>query len=251
MSICSFAHWSVRISFFLSSVILLAACASSGDLLKEIDRVGGFAKGGDGGIEVSEIASGLKEALKVGSRQVVRQLGREDGFNGDPTIRIPLPSALDRTRKIAAKVGLSDSFDSLELRLNRAAELATPRAQQLFLVAIQQMTLDDAKNILQGPDDAATSYFRQSMGSTLISEMEPIVESSLSEVGAVRVFNDFMDRYNRIPLAPEVDADLTDHVVGLAMDGIFHYLAVEEKAIRENPVKRTTELLQRVFGSLR
>jgi hypothetical protein len=32
------------------------------------------------------------------------------------------------------------------------------------------------------------------------------------------------------------------------MSGIFEYLAKEEAAIRENPAKRTTELLKQVFA---
>ncbi len=250
MSIQFFNRRSMRCLFLLPALWLLTACANSGAILDGLERVGSNSSDGGGGLGISEIARGLKQALEVGSRQVVGQLGQENGFNDDPLIHIPLPTALDRTRKVASRVGLGGSFDELELRLNRAAELATPKAQQLFLGAIRDMTVDDAQAILQGPDDAATSYFRQSMGTTLAGEMRPIVESSLSEVGAVRVYNDFLERYQAIPFAPEVDANLTDHVVELGMDGIFHYLAVEEKAIRENPLKRTTELLQRVFGSL-
>jgi hypothetical protein len=32
------------------------------------------------------------------------------------------------------------------------------------------------------------------------------------------------------------------------MDGLFHYVAIEEAAIRNDPAARTTDLLQRVFG---
>jgi hypothetical protein len=41
---------------------------------------------------------------------------------------------------------------------------------------------------------------------------------------------------------------LTDFTVGKALDGLFHYLAVEEAAIRSDPVARTTDLLKKVFG---
>jgi hypothetical protein len=42
--------------------------------------------------------------------------------------------------------------------------------------------------------------------------------------------------------------NLTDFTVGKALDGLFHYLAEEEAAIRTNPVARTTNLLKKVFG---
>lgn len=234
------------------AVVLLTGCANSGAVLDELGKVAGqvMSESSSGALTAGEISDGLKQALSVGTQQVVRQLGRADGFNADPIAHIPLPTALDRARQVAAKVGLSGSFDSLETRLNRAAELATPKAKELFLTAIQQMTLDDAVGILKGPDDSATRYFEGAMGGRLANAMRPIVDDSLSQVGAVRVFNDLLANYRQIPLAPPVEANLTDHVVKLGMDGIFHYVAKEEKAIRENPLKRTTELLRRVFGSV-
>jgi hypothetical protein len=109
--------------------------------------------------------------------------------------------------------------------------------------------VDDARGILKGSDDAATQYFRGKTGAQLANDMRPLVDQALAQVGAVKSFNDLLGRYNRIPGVPKVEADLTGHVVDEGTDGIFYYLAREEKAIRENPLKRTSELLQRVFGS--
>jgi hypothetical protein len=83
---------------------------------------------------------------------------------------------------------------------------------------------------------------------SLLSKMRPIVDESLSEVGAIQVFNRVVGRYEDLPLVPDVSADLTDHVVEKGMDGIFFYIAKEEAAIRENPAKQTTDLLKKVFG---
>ena len=151
---------------------------------------------------------------------------------------------------MASRVGLAGSFDTLEGRLNSAAEQAAPQARSLLLNAISQMTLDDARGILQGPDDAATQFFERTMGDRLSNAMRPIIDNSLAQVGAVRSFNQLLASYRKIPFAPPVEADLTDHVLQLGMQGIWHYIAVEEKAIRDNPVKRTTDLLRRVFGSV-
>jgi len=228
------------------SLPLLAGCASEG-ALKELEA-GLLGKSG-GALTVDEITRGLKEALTKGSSAVVGQLGAEDGFNSDPVIRIPLPKTLAKARDYAAKVGLDKSFNELETRLNRAAESATPKAKSLFVGAIRSMSVEDAKGILQGPDNAATQYFEGKTRTRLAGEMRPIVSRSLAQVGAVNYFNQLMKKYNRIPLAPKVDADLTSHVVDGGMDGIFHYLADEEKAIRDNPLKRSSELLRRVFSS--
>lgn len=233
---------------------LLVSCAGNGPKLDDLSAVAKSALEGGGGansgpLSVDEITRGLKEALVTGSGAVVNQLGQTDGFSADPTIRIPLPSSLQKAREIASKVGLEGSFDDLELKLNRAAEEATPKARELFFGAIRSMSVDDAKGILQGPDNAATEYFRGKTGDSLREQMRPIVDQALAQVGAVSSFNQLLDRYNKIPLAPKVDADLTGHVVEQGSEGIFYYLAEEEKAIRENPLKRTSDILKRVFGS--
>ena len=236
------------------SSVLLVSCAADGPNLDGLKQAAESVLSSDGGsasgpLSIDEITRGLKEALTTGSSAVVSQLGAANGFSGDPAIRIPLPASLVKARDLASKVGLEGSFDELELKLNEAAEEATPKAKALFVNAIQAMSVEDAKGILQGPDNAATEYFRGKTGSQLQSEMRPIVDQALAKVGAVSTFNQLLSKYNNIPLAPKVDADLTGHVVEEGSDGIFYYLAQEEKAIRENPVKRTTEILQRVFGS--
>lgn len=200
-------------------------------------------------LSADEIRAGLKEALRVGSGNVVSRLGRTDGFNLDPAVHIPLPKQFDTVRSMLSRVGMSSLLDDLELKLNRAAEVATPKAKDLFLQAISEMTFEDAINIYKGPEDAATRYFQDKMTPALAREMEPIVSQSLSQVGAVETYDRVMGEYRAIPFVPDVKADLTNYVVDKAMAGVFHYMAVEEAAIRQNPAKRTTELLQRVFGS--
>ena len=202
-----------------------------------------------GGLSETEIGAGLKEALRVGSETVVAQLGKTDGFNADPSIHIPLPENLETVKKALGKVGLSDMLDDLELKLNRAAEAATPKAKELFGNAISEMSIDDVQTIYKGPEDAATQYFRGKMTPELTREMAPVVEESLSQVGAVKSYDEVMGKYKGIPFMPDVKADLNGYVVEKGMDGIFYYLAREEAAIRSNPLKQSTALLKRLFGS--
>jgi len=233
----------------VSTALLLGGCAG-GPTLQDIQGAAGSVLGGQqGDLTSSEIARGLKEALTRGSSLVVAQLGAKDGFALDDAIHVPLPRSLQKARNAAKKLGLEKSFDDLELKLNRAAEAATPKAKKLFVAAINDMSVDDARGILKGSDDAATQYFRGKTGAQLANEMRPLVDQALAQVGAVKSFNDLLGRYNRIPGVRKVEADLTGHVVDEGTDGIFYYLAREEKAIRENPLKRSSELLQRVFGS--
>jgi hypothetical protein len=233
----------------------IAATAATNWLQKGTDALKTLDTGGEkntsaslgANLPASDVIAGLKEALTVGSEQVVQQLGQTDGFYNDPQIRIPLPEKLATVKSALDKVGMGSFADDLELKLNRAAEAATPKARELFLNAISQMTFEDARGILNGPADAATQYFRKTMSPDLAKAMAPVVDESLSEVGAVQSYDRMMGKYADLPFVPDVKADLTDHVVNKGMDGIFHYMAKEEAAIRQNPVKRTTDLLKKVF----
>jgi len=238
----------------LAFLFCLAGNATAANWLKKGQEMLGSSGLGGGSaaskaLSTDEIGAGLKEALRVGSERVVAQLGKTDGFNADPQIHIPLPENLKKVQAALDKVGMSSMVDDLELRLNRAAEAATPKAKKLFGDAIQEMTMDDVKTIYQGPDDAATSYFKEKMSKPLAEEMKPIVKESLAEVGAIQSYEKMMGQYKSLPFVPDVKADLTDHVLDKGMDGIFYYMAKEEAAIRKNPVKRTTELLRKVFGA--
>ena len=197
----------------------------------------------------SEIASGLKDALRVGTETVVNQLGQLDGFNADPAIHIPLPDSLNQVKSALSTIGMSSMMDDLELKLNRAAETATPPAKKLFWDAISAMTLDDVQGIYNGPDDSATRYFQDKMSGPLAVEMQPIVEDALNQVGAIQSYDAVMGQYASLPFVPDVKADLNTYVVDKGMEGIFHYVAKEEAAIRNDPVKRTTDILQKVFGA--
>jgi len=200
-------------------------------------------------LSVDEIGAALREALRVGTRNVTDQLGQFDGFNGDPAVHIPLPENLQTVKSVLDRVGMSQLVNDLEIKLNRAAEKATLPAKELFFQAIGDMTLDDVKGIYNGPEDAATRYFQKKMTPSLAEEMRPVVDESLSTVGAIQAYDTLMGQYRSIPFVPDVKADLTEYVIEKGMDGIFYYLAKEETAIRQNPAKRTTELLKRVFGS--
>ena len=230
----------------------ISSVDAQSDWLEQAQKLwGGFGGGESARVALSnsEISAGLKEALRIGTGQVVARLGAVNGFNTDPWVHIPLPDSLRRVQSTLEKAGMSAVMDDLELRLNRAAEAATPKAKKLFLDSIQAMTLEDVRRIYEGPNDAATRYFQTRMSAPLAREMIPIVDKSLSEVGAIRAYDDAMAQYEAIPFVPDVKADLIRYVIDRGLDGIFFYLAKEEAAIREDPVKRTTELLRKVFGA--
>lgn len=199
-------------------------------------------------LSTDDIGGAFKQALSIGAKNVVAQLGETDGFNADENIRIPLPNNLQKVHKILKKIGLSEMVDDLGVKLNRAAESATPVAKELFIQSIKDMTFEDVKQIYKGPDDSATAYFKEKMSVSLSQKMEPIVKESLANVGAIQSLNSVMDKYDNIPFVSSVKPDLTSYVVEKGMDGIFFYLAKQEAEIRKNPLKQTTALLKKVFG---
>jgi Protein of unknown function (DUF4197) len=198
----------------------------------------------------NEIGLGLKDALKVAAQRVVGRVGKTDGYNGDPAIRIPLPDQLERVAGPLRSVGAGGMLDDLQLKMNRGAEQAAPKALNIFVDAASKMTFQDARMILTGPQDSATQYFRRTTSDSLTTAFRPIIDSALSSVGAVVALKSVQTRASGIPLIGQQVAgfNLTDFTVGKALDGCFHYLAVEESSIRTNPVARTTDLLKRVFG---
>lgn len=218
-----------------------------GKVLENVLKGGGNTKVSS--LTDSEITRGLRDALRVGSERVVGSLGRVDGFNLSD-VHIPLPGVLGKVQKVLQKVGQSGLADDLELRLNRAAEIATPLAKNLFFQSIRDMTLSDVRDILTGPDDSATQYFRGKMSNPLAKGMMPIVDDALADAGAIKAYDRMMGAYKNVPLVPDVKADLTTYVLEKAIDGIFLYLGREEAAIRQNPAKRTTEIMKKVFGAL-
>nr|VFJ75047.1 MAG: Protein of unknown function (DUF4197) [Candidatus Kentron sp. FM]VFJ75489.1 MAG: Protein of unknown function (DUF4197) [Candidatus Kentron sp. FM]VFK21895.1 MAG: Protein of unknown function (DUF4197) [Candidatus Kentron sp. FM] len=202
-----------------------------------------------GGLSIEELGAGLREALRVGTERVVAQLGKADGYNADPAIHIPLPGQLDTVKTALGGIGMGGLLDDLELKLNRAAETAAPKAKEHLWSAIGQMSFEDAKAIYSGPEDAATRYFQEKMTAPLTEDIRPVVEGALSEAGAVQAYDTLMAQYASVPFAPDVKANLTDYAIEKGLDGLFHYIALEEAAIRQDPARRTTELLERVFGT--
>ena len=236
--------------FTFLSLLSISLAAETNWWEKALKIIEPFTEGkGQKELTVGEIGQAFKEALHIGTENVVGQLGSVNGFNSDPAIHIPLPKELNNVKNMLSKIGMSNLLDDLELKLNRAAEAATPKAKALFWDAITAMTFEDVKSIYKGPENAATKYFQNKMSTPLSKEFRPIVDDSLSQVGAIRSYDKVIGQYQSLEFVPDVKADLTNHVIEKGLDGIFYYIAKEEAAIRQNPAKQTTALLKRVFGT--
>lgn len=198
-----------------------------------------------------EAINALKGALDRGARAAVAQLGRENGFLGDARVRIPLPEGLRRAEKNMRRFGMAKYADELIVTLNRAAEAAVPEAQPLFVDALRQMSVQDAKGILTGGDTAGTAYFRRVTGGELGRRFLPIVRRATARVGLAQKYNQYAAHGVRVGLVDAEDANLDDYVTRMALDGLFFMVAEEEKKIRRDPVGTASSLLRKVFGALK
>ena len=196
-----------------------------------------------------KIASGLKEALEVGTGNAVKSTGRVDGYFGNPDIKILLPDNVRRLDKGLRAVGYGPQVDQFVLSMNRAAEKAAPEAKQIFLNAILQMSFDDVRGIYKGGDTAATDYFRNTTSDQLAQAFRPIVEQATSDVGVTEQYKKLVSRAQMIPFVRTDSYDLDGYIVQKALDGLFFVLGQEERKIRTDPQAQVTTLLREVFGN--
>lgn len=195
------------------------------------------------------VASGLKEALEVSTKNAVNLTGRVDGYFKNEAIKILMPPKLQKAEKVMRDLGQGAKVDEFILTMNRAAERAAPAAKKIFLDAIKQMSFQDAMKILNGNDTAATDYFRDKTYLQLEEAFKPPVTKAINDVGVTRSYKTLTAKMKTIPLINKVETvDIDKYVVTKALDGLFAMLRQEEKKIRKDPAARVTELLREVFG---
>ena len=206
--------------------------------------------GGEKGLSEDEIVNGLKQALEVGTGNAVTTVSQTGGYFKNPKIKIPLPENVQKVEKLLRSTGFGSQVDEFELSMNRAAERAAPEAKTIFFDAIKQMSFADARQILEGPDDAATRYFQGKTTDRLQDIFKPITHQAMSEVGVTNYYQSIDDKIKTIPfVADQMNFDLDQYVTDKALNGLFLMLAEEEKKIRQDPAARVTNLLKKVFAS--
>jgi hypothetical protein len=237
-----------KISLYSLAMVIL--CLSScdvqsqnkiGNILKQVSTASGTPTN-------LEIASGIKQALELGTSAGADRLSAKDGFFGNMAVKILFPTEAQKVEKTLRSVGLNSLADNVILTINRAAEDAAKEAKPIFVAAIKQMTIADATNILLGNKNSATEYFKRVTTAQLMQKFSPVITNSLSKVGATRYWSDAALAYNKIPLVKPVNTDLSSYVAQKAIDGMFIQVAQEELKIRDNIGARSTTLLQKVFG---
>lgn len=227
---------------FLAFVFIfnLTACAELQQVVNQLPQGGVLSQ--------DEIGSGIREALNLGIDKQVTKLTQVDGFFKNDLVKILWPKDLQKVDNTLRDIGLGSLADEGLKVLNRAAEDAVKEATPIFVDAVKQITFADAKTILLGEDNAATQYLTNKTQTDLYTKFHPIINNSFSKVGADKIWENLITKYNALPLTNNINPDLTDYVTGEALKGVYTMIAVEEKNIRTKASSRTTDLLKKVFA---
>lgn len=231
-----------------------AAAYDFGDALKDLGNLSGnkhpTGAASSGNLSDQDVTRGLKDALVEGAVKAVGLLGRSDGFLKNDKVRIPLPDSLIKAESVLKVMGQGKRVEELKVSLNRAAEAAVPEAKTLLVDAIKNMSVEDAKGVLTGGEDSATQYFRKATGAKLHERFLPIVGSTVNKYKLSAQYDRIAGTAAQAGLIGKEQANMTEYVTNKALDGLFLMIAEEEKAIRQNPLGRSSEYIRKVFGSL-
>ena len=250
--------------FLVSSVLAF----DFGSLLKGIEDT--ISKPSSSTLSNSTISSGLKEALHVGVDFAVKQLGKKDGYISNSLVKIPLPENLSKAEGIIRSMGGDKLADDLIASMNKAATQAAPKTADIFIDAIDKMSLEDAQKILLGDKNAATNYFKTNTTTSLKEMIMPIIQESMKDNSVASYYDSFNSMYKTYGkglvessgiadiaksfgvdsyIPSSSDEGLDEYVTSRAIDGLFKMIAQKESAIRENPIEQTTSILKQVFGN--
>lgn len=211
------------------------------------------------GLTQEEVVEGLKSALTVGTDTSVTTLSAVDGYLGDELVKILLPEEASVIVTNISKVpGGSLLIDKTIQAINRSAEDAAPEAKTIFVNAITNITIEDGFAILNGDNDAATTYLKTNTESELSGAFMPKISTSLNKklignISAESAYSDLISAYNTASLNgvlfPKVTSNsLTEHTTQKALDGLFLKVSVEEENIRTKASHRVNDILKKVFG---
>ncbi len=224
----------------------LVACNAT---LPQMAETGAAVASAAGYNNQAQLIRGIKEALELGSTRASTSLSTPGGYAKSPLYRIELPANLQPIAGSLRQMGLGSQLDRVEMLMNQGAEKAAVEAQAVFIEAVRNMSVTDALGIVRGHSTAATDYFRSQTEASLRQRYMPIIKQNLQQIGFYNQYQQFLGTYNMLPLANKPSLDLEQHVLNMALDGLFKQVAVEEQLIRKDPVGRGSQIIGSVFGA--
>ena len=195
-----------------------------------------------------EVVQGLREALNTGTNNSTSSASKVDGYYKNPLVFIPFPPEAQKVKNTVVELGMQKEVTDFEMSLNRAAEEAAKTAAPVFLEAIKGMSITDGFSILQGADNAATTYLKNKTSADLTAKFTPIIRAAIQKVEVTKYWNPVITAYNKVPFVEKQNPNLEQYVTGKALEGLFTLIAAEEKKIRTDPMAQVTDILKKVFG---
>jgi hypothetical protein len=238
------------------SVLLASSAGFSASIFEELGLKRPSTPAALNSLSEEQVVTGLKAALALGVQHAITNLGQPDGFLKNAQVRIPLPESMRKVESGLRAVGQGALADEFITAMNRAAEQAVPESVNVLSDSLKQISIADAKTILNGTNTAATDYFRRTTSTNLLSRFLPIVKKATDQAGVTSAYKRVLDKSNiggfRLGnlggLGARNELDIDSYVTQKALDGLFIKIAEQERLIRENPAARTTAVLQQVFG---
>lgn len=229
----------------LTLPLSLMACNAT---LPQIAETGANVASAAGYGNQAQLVRGIKEALELGSNRAATSLSTTGGYANNPLYRIELPANVQPIASKLRQLGLGSQMDQVENLMNQGAEKAAIEAKGVFIDAVRNMSVTDALGIVRGNSTAATDYFRTQTEASLRQRYMPIIKQNLQQIGFYNQYQQLLGTYNMLPLANKPSLDLEQHVLNMALDGLFKQVAVEEQLIRKDPVGRGSQIIGTVFG---
>jgi hypothetical protein len=199
------------------------------------------------GITAQEANQALRDSLAQSAKVALAKLGKENGYYANPHARIGLPKNFTKAERVLRALGKGKRVDDLVLAMNRAAEMAAPKAEVMVLEVVRKMTVQDAKAIIAGGDNAATAYFRQATETQLTAELMPVVGSVTEKSDLARSYKALASTLSSLAGIKSEQATVEGYVNQKALEGIYTMMGVEERTLRSNPTQYANGLVGKVF----
>ncbi len=260
-----------KVNYLLGILLVFVALSSSCEFFGDGEK-----------ISEDEIVAGLKKALEIGTDTACADLHLKDGYFGNKLVKILLPSeadvifsALNHPALTALGVDkkLQVEIDKVVLAINRAAEDVADDAKPIFVNAITSMSIGDGVKILNGESSyssqissgydslAATHFMETATRQQLFDLYQPKMDNALDKdlglgFSANEAWNTLITTYNTYAaftkdLEPIENVSLSEFSANKGLDGLFLFVGNQEKQIRDNPYNWASDIIRKVFGSLK
>ena len=196
----------------------------------------------------ADAAQAVRIALERAAHAAVDQLGRVDGFLGNPQVRIALPGGLNRVAQLLKAIGWQKQIDELVTSMNRAAEAAVPLARTLLVNAAKAIAVDDAIKIVRGGETSVADYFAGKTRAPLAAQFLPIVTQATEKVELASQYNAVAAAAGQFGLLKGDEINVQRYVTAKSLDGLFLMIGVAERKLRRDPIGSGSAILKKGFG---